>query len=157
MSIALVAAISKDHCIGKGGEIPWHISEDMKRVKKLTTGKIVIMGRKTWESLPEKFRPLPNRTNVVITRQKDYIVPPDVKVYNSIDSALEAHDQDEVIGFGGQKIYESLIEKADTLYITLVDQTVEGCDAWFPKINLDIWIEDAREDHEGYSFLTYVK
>lgn len=157
MSISLVAAISKNNCIGKNGELPWHIPEDMKRVKELTTGNVVVMGRKTWESIPEKYRPLPNRTNVVITRQEDYSVPQGVFVYASVEDALEAHKGEHIIGFGGQMIYEHLMPRADTLEITHVDEHVDACDAFFPSIDLDAWKETKREDHNGFSFVTYKK
>ncbi len=155
MSITLLAAISTNNCIGKNGEIPWHIPGDMKRLKNLTLGKVVIMGRKTWESIPDKFRPLPNRTNVVITRQSDYSVPEDVEIYNSLLTALNAHTNEEIIGFGGQAIYEGLLKKADTLEITHVDQIIEYGDAFFPDIDPLAWKEVWREDHDEYSFVTY--
>ncbi len=155
--IALVAALSTNNCIGTQGKIPWHIREDMQRVKALTVGKVVIMGRRTWESLPKKFRPLPHRTNVVITRQSPYTVPQGVEVFRSIDEALSAHAHEEIIGFGGEQIYRQLIDRADTLYITHVNTFIDQCDAFFPRIDFGIWQEVAREDKEGYSFVEYKK
>jgi len=157
MSISLVAAISKNNCIGKDGTLPWHIPEDMARVKKLTTDKVVIMGRKTWESIPEKFRPLPNRLNVVLTRQADYPLPDGVEQFDSLDSALEAHAGEDVVGFGGQRVFADMMNIADTLYITEVDQVVEECHAYFPDIDGAVWEEITRENFDGYSFLTYAR
>lgn len=155
MSITLVAAISKNNCIGKNGELPWNISEDLKRVKALTLGKVLIMGRNTWESIPEKYRPLPQRTNVVITRNDTYPLPKEVKKYASIQEALHAHDGEDIISFGGEGIFREMITYADTLEITHVDQTVDACDAYFPEVDMTVWKEVWREDHDGFSFVRY--
>lgn len=155
MSITLVAAISKNNCIGKAGGIPWHIPEDWKRMQAVTTGKVLIMGRKTWESIPEKRRPLPNRTNVVITREPKENFPPGVEVYATVTEAIAAHKDEEIIGFGGQKIFEEMIKIADALDITHVDRMIDACDAYFPAIDPNVWEETWREDHEGFSFVTY--
>src|SRR3989344_7248852 len=88
MSITLIAAISKNNVIGTEGRLPWHIPEDLKRFKTLTVGKVVLMGRKTWESIPEKFRPLPGRTNVVVTRQADFPLPEKTIRASSVEEAL---------------------------------------------------------------------
>jgi dihydrofolate reductase len=155
--IALVAGVSKNNCIGKSGALPWHIPEDMKRVRALTVGKNVVMGRKTWESLPEKFRPLPNRVNIVITRQTDYPVPPGVEVHASVPDAIKAHEGEDTIGFGGEAIFKEMILLADTLYITHVDEEIEECDAFFPPIDPTVWKEQEREDFDIFSFVTYVR
>lgn len=156
MSISLIVAISKNNCIGKNNALLWHIPEDMKHFKKLTVGKVVLMGRKTWESLPNKYRPLPNRTNVVITRQENYVVPENVEVYSNIDKAFEAHSDEEVAVIGGGQIYSLVMDKVDTLYITHVHDEVEG-DTFFPEIDMEKWKETEREDHENFSFVTYKK
>ena len=155
MSISLVAAISKNNCIGKNGELPWNLPEDMKRVKELTVGRNVIMGRRTWESIPEKYRPLPNRKNIVITSDSNYRLPLGVERYATVQDAIVAHRDEEIIGFGGQRIFEAMLPLADTLYITHVDRIVEDGDAFFPKIDAGIWKETEREDHEGFSFVMY--
>lgn len=155
--ISLVAAISRNNCIGKDNTLPWDIPEDMKRVKELTVGRNVIMGRKTWESIPEKHRPLPNRKNIIITRDIDYPTPDGVEVFQTIIDAINAHKNEDIVGFGGQRIFEDMMEIADTLYITHVDQEVEECHAYFPKIDLNIWKETEREDKDGFSFVTYIK
>ena len=155
--ITLVAAISKNLCIGKNGELPWDIPEDMKRMREITKNKVLIMGRKTWESIPVNRRPLPERTNVVITRNSDYELPEGVERYDSIDEAISNHKEEEIVGFGGQRIFEEMIEIADVLDLTLVNQEIEGCDSFFPEIDMNIWKEDKREDYEGFSFVTYIK
>lgn len=152
--ISLIAAVAQNNCIGKDGTLPWHLPEDLKHFKKVTEGQIVLMGRKTWESLPEKFRPLPKRTNIVISRQENYEVPEDVEIYNSIENALDAHKDENIMIIGGGGIYNQTIEQADTLYITHVHKEVDG-DAFFPEIENEKWEETEREDHEGFSFVTY--
>ncbi len=153
--IALVAALSENNCIGKNGTLPWHIPEDMKKFKEITTGHTVVMGRKTWESIPEKFRPLPNRKNIVITRNTGYAVPDSVLVYHSIDDAME-HETGDIMIIGGAEIYNQSINHADTLYITHVKTFIEDGTAFFPTIDSS-WKEVEREDHEHFSFVTYKK
>lgn len=154
--LSLIAGISQNNCIGLNGQLPWHIPEDLKHFREVTAGKTVLMGRKTWESLPEKFRPLPNRTNIIITRQTDYSAPTGVEIFATIDEAVAAHPEQEIIVIGGAEIYQQTIDRADRLYITHVNQTVDG-DAFFPIIDLNIWQETQREDYDGYSFVTYIK
>lgn len=149
MEIILIAAISQNYVIGNNGQIPWRISEDMKRFKELTTGKTVVMGRKTYESIG---RALPKRKNIVVTKielQQEGII-----VAHSIDDALEQCSGETYI-IGGQQIYEQTIERANKLEITHVYKTVEG-DAYFPRIS-ELWQETARVNKEGYSFVTYEK
>ena len=152
MSITLIAAISKNNVIGTEGRLPWHIPEDLKRFKTLTVGKVVLMGRKTWESIPDKFRPLPGRTNVVVTRQPDYPVPAGVQTFQSIDDALK----NDVMVIGGAEIYRQTIDRADRLEITHVDRVIEG-DATFPAIDPSVWKETIRDDRDGFSFVTYAR
>jgi dihydrofolate reductase len=154
MSVTIIAALSRNRCIGKEGRIPWRLPEDMKRFKKLTTGHVVLMGRKTWESLPEKFRPLPDRINIVLTRQMDYSLPEGVERFDSLDEALSAHPNEDVYVIGGSEIYEHALPIADRMELTYVDQHIDG-DAFFPAFGADLWKETARETHDGYSFVTY--
>lgn len=156
MSLSLIAAIAENNCIGKSGGLPWYLPEDLAHFKKLTSGKTVLMGRKTWESLPEKFRPLPKRTNIVITRQTDYVVPPDVEIYSTIDEAIARHQNEEIMVIGGAEIYKQTIDKADTLYITHIHKIIDG-DAFFPEIDKNVWREVEREDHEEFGFVTYTR
>lgn len=154
--IALVAAVSENNCIGKNNSLPWHIPEDMKRFKELTTGHTVLMGRKTWESIPEKFRPLPKRKNIVITRNTHYPVPVGVVLYHSVDDALK-HEKGDIMVIGGAEIYTQSIALADTLHITHIRTFIEDGTAFFPTIDKNIWREFEREDHEHFSFVTYKK
>ncbi len=154
MSLALIAAVSENGCIGKDGRLPWHIAEDLARFKQLTVGKTVIMGRKTWESLPGQFRPLPSRQNIVITRRMDYSFPAGVESYPSIQEALDAHQNEDIFIIGGGEIYQQTIGLADTLYITRVHQEILG-DTYFPALDPDEWHLTSQEDHQDFSFLTY--
>jgi dihydrofolate reductase len=152
--ITSIAAISTNGVIGQDNRLPWRIPEDVARYKQLTMGKTIIMGRKTWESIPEKYRPLPGRKNVVITRNASYQVPEGVEIFHTLEEALHAHAGDEVIINGGAEIYAQAMPVVNRLEITEVHQTIEG-DTKFPDIDPAIWKETAREDHEGFSFVTY--
>lgn len=154
--IALVAAISENNCIGKNGTLPWYIPEDMKHFRTLTDGKTVLMGRKTWESIPEKYQPLPNRKNIVITRNKTFSTPNGVVLYHSLEDALE-HEAGDIMIIGGGELYTQSITHADTLYITHVRDFIEDGTAFFPHIDPAIWKETERENHEHFSFVTYKK
>ncbi len=154
--VSIIAAIAKNNCIGKDGTLPWQLPEDLKRFRALTTGKVVIMGRKTWDSIPEKFRPLPNRTNVVITRQSDFAVPEGVTIFSSLEAALQKYAHEDVMIIGGSQIYAAAMPLAKTLYITHVDQEVDG-DAFFPMIDTSIWKEIEHEKYPGYTFSTYAR
>ena len=157
MSITLVAAIGEDNCIGKDGRLPWHLPADLRRMRRLTLGKVLIMGRKTWESIPPHRRPLPGRTNVVITRNDTYSLPQTVERFGSLEAALQAHAGEDVVGFGGAGIFAAMIKVADRLEITHVKQTVPGCDTFFPKIDPRVWQAVWREEHPGFSFVRYLR
>ena len=152
--ITLVAAVARNGCIGKDGTLPWRIAEDMQRYRRITMGKVVVMGRKTWESIPAKFRPLPGRINVVVTRNPDYPVPDGVERAPSLEAALAAHAREEVIVNGGGEIYARAMPRADALDITHVDRDVDG-DTFFPAIDPADWRETWREDHDGFAFVIY--
>ncbi len=159
MFITLIAALAKNNVIGCDGRLPWHIPADLRHFKQLTLGHIVLMGRKTWESIPEKFRPLPQRTNIVITRQKDYPVPPDVLVYASIDAALTNKNQtptSRLFVIGGADVYAQTIERADRLEITHVEREVKG-NVFFPLIDPAVWKENTRDQRDGFAFVTYTR
>jgi len=155
--ITLIAALSENFCIGKNGELPWNIPEDLKHFKTLTQGSVVIMGRKTWESIPKQFRPLPKRKNVVITRQKNYEVPGTVDIFDDISEALRQHKNEPIYIIGGEQIYAATLDIADQLEITHIFQTIENGDAFFPTIDPKIWKKTKQEDHEGFSFVTYTR
>jgi len=152
--IIIIAAISENNVIGKDGKIPWHIKEDLQRFKRLTLNRPVIMGRKTHESLPVK--PLKDRTNIVLTRDKNFN-PPDVVVKHSLQDALEyCKNYDKVFIIGGQSIFEEGMKVADTLELTRVNGNYDG-DAFFPEINFGEWTLKNKEDGRDYSFLTYTR
>ncbi|MBR6027076.1 MAG: dihydrofolate reductase [Neisseriaceae bacterium] len=134
--ISLLAAVSKNLCIGKNNTLPWHIPEDFAFFKQYTMGKTIVMGRKTWDSLPKK--PLPQRRNIVITRQ-DNLHLAGAECVSSLDDAIELlKDEDEIIIIGGEKIYKQFIEKATDLYLTEVDISIDG-DAYFPNFDRNKW------------------
>ena len=152
MKLALIWAMSRNRVIGRNNALPWHLPEDLKYFKRVTMGKPVIMGRKTWESIG---RPLPGRTNIVITRNADYVVPEGVRVVTSLEAAISLAEKicliegiDEAIVMGGAEIYAQALPKADRLYLTQVHADVHG-DAVFPEIDLDQWQELGREDFEA--------
>nr|AIA14869.1 Dihydrofolate reductase [uncultured bacterium] len=142
--VAFVVAVSRNGVIGRDGGLPWHISTDLKRFKAITMGKPVIMGRKTWESLPKK--PLPGRPNIVITRQKNYRAAGAI-VVGDIPSALTAAGQvEEVCVIGGGEIFDMFLPQTDRIYLTEVDLEVDG-DTFFPPLDPAQWTETAREIH----------
>jgi dihydrofolate reductase len=145
--LAFVVAVSRNGVIGRDGGLPWRLPSDLKRFKAITMGKPIIMGRKTWESLPRK--PLPGRENIVVTRQSEYQAP-GAHVVASIGEALtlaESFGAEEIAVIGGGEIYQSLFDRADRLYLTEVDLETEG-DTYFPSINPKDWHELASEKHE---------
>lgn len=123
---AIVAHTRKDRVIGKDGSIPWYYPEDLKHFKEITSNHTVIMGRKTWESLPEKFRPLPGRKNIVITRDLSYEAP-SAEVFDSLEKSLE----DDAFIIGGATLYAQALPFIDTLYVTVIEKEFEG-DTFFP-------------------------
>lgn len=141
--ISIIVAVARNGVIGGGNTLLWHISEDLKRFKALTTGHPVVMGRKTFESLG---RPLPNRTNVVVTRQ--HIEIPGCTVSGSLEEALALFPaQEEVFVTGGGQIYAQALPLADRIYLTTVMRDYEG-DTRFPDWNRSGWTEVFREYHE---------
>ena len=158
--INMIFARAANGVIGNNNTMPWHLPEDMAHFKRLTQGWPVIMGRKTWDSLPPKFRPLPGRTNVVITRQsgwKEHGAEP----ASSLADALKICAQsEEVWVIGGAQIYAQAEPLADRIEVTEIAQNFEG-DAFAPRLGPQ-WMEAAREDHVSsnglkFSFITYNK
>ena len=136
--IILIAAVARNRVIGKDNQLLWNIPEDMAHFRTLTAGHAVLMGRKTWESLPERFRPLPGRHNIVVTRQADYLAP-GADLANSLEAGIAlAQDDDKLFVIGGAEIYAQAMPFADRLEITEVDLAPEG-DAWFPEIRDGEW------------------
>ncbi len=152
--VIVIAAVSENNVIGKDGKIPWDIKEDLQRFKRLTLNHPVIMGRKTYESLP--IKPLKDRINVVLTRDENFH-PAGVIVKHSLKDALEyCKNSDKVFIIGGQSVFEEGLKIADALELTRVNGKYDG-DAFFPKINFDEWVLKNKEVKEGYSFLTYTR
>ncbi|MES2931769.1 MAG: dihydrofolate reductase [Patescibacteria group bacterium] len=152
--ISVIAALSRNRAIGKDNQLLWQIPGDLPRFKKLTTGHPVIMGRKTWESIPEKFRPLPGRTNIVITRDSSYDAPGAVLAQSfpeALSRARDAEGSEEIFAIGGQQVYECALPFATNLYLTLVDEEKDG-DAFFPAYEDQFSKETLREEHEYEGF-----
>lgn len=136
MTVSIIAAIAENNVIGKDNDLIWHISEDLKRFKKLTSGHPVIMGRKTYESLP--FKPLPNRKNIIISSQKELKYKGAI-IVNSVESAFqECQNDDEVFICGGATIYELFYPFSNKMYITKVHHNFEG-DTFFPEVDYKKW------------------
>jgi dihydrofolate reductase len=153
--IALIAAVAQNNVIGSKNDLPWYLPEDLKRFKLLTTGHIVLMGRKTYESIVKRIgKPLPNRKNIVISSHADFNVFPDVEIYPSVEAALEKYKDQDIYVIGGGTIFNELFNKADTLFITHVHKDYDG-DVYFPTINKDTWREIKREDFKDFSFVDY--
>lgn len=162
MLISMISAMAQDNVIGKNNELPWagELPADMAFFIKNTKSKPVIMGRKTFESIG---RPLPNRTNIIITSNKDLKINGVIVVHSIEDALEEASDYDEVMIIGGTNIYKQFIGSANKLYITDIDCTVENSDSVFPKID-ESWTEISSDFHKkdeknkyDYTFRIYKK
>ena len=159
-TISLIAALSKNHVIGKDNQLPWHLPNDFDYFKSSTLNKPIVMGRKTFESLG---KPLPKRRNVIITRQTDFQIN-DCEVFSTIDAALDAlADEPEIMIIGGATIYEQTIDRADYLYLTIVDAEING-DTYFPKWHDTDWQVISEKPHTAdaqhafsYTFLILKK
>jgi len=159
MRLSLIVAASENGCIGRDGDLPWRLPEDLKRFKQVTLGKPIIMGRKTWESFPK--RPLPGRTNIIVTRQASYVAP-DAVVAPSLDAALDVarrENPDEIMIIGGAQLYAQALGLVTRIYLTQVAITVEG-DAFFPAFDRSAWRERVEGVYPssamqpiGYSFI----
>ncbi|MDE2586521.1 MAG: dihydrofolate reductase, partial [Betaproteobacteria bacterium] len=137
--VALIAAVGANGAIGLGNRLLWNLPEDMAYFKQTTQGRPVIMGRKTWESLPERFRPLPGRHNIVVTRNADYLAP-GASVAHSLEAALTAAGVGEVFVIGGAELYTQALARAHRLYLTEVADT-PAADAFFPTVSPSQWRE----------------
>lgn len=151
MRISLIVALTDNRVIGRGNKMPWHLPNDLKYFKRMTTGKPVLMGRKTFESIG---KPLPGRTNIVITRQNDWQAS-GVQVVHNLDEGLELATRlslidgsEEVMVIGGAQIYREVLPQAHRLYLTQIHTHIDG-DAFFPEISEDQWREAGREDHKA--------
>lgn len=155
--ISIIAAMTKNNVLGKDNKMPWHLPAELQYFKKITLGKPVIMGRKTFESIG---RPLPGRENIVITRQVDF-VPAGVTIKHDLQSAMTyVKDIDEVMIIGGANIYQQAINFADKMYLTVIDFECEG-DVFFPTWDESHWKIISQETHRmdaknQYDFVTVV-
>ena len=145
-NISIIVAFSENRVIGKNEKIPWYIIEDLKRFKQLTTDHTIIMGRKTWDSLPKK--PLPNRTNIVITKNPDFVKSSECVIVNSINEALKLciENAKETFIIGGEQIYQEFLQYSNKIYLTYIDKKFDG-DAFFPELNCDEWKTIESESH----------
>jgi dihydrofolate reductase len=165
MTISLIAALSRNRVIGKNNDLPWRLPDDMRFFMETTKGHCVIMGRKNYESLPFKFRPLPERTNIVVTRQKDFIAE-GCQIVHSLEEALASIDQEsneEIFVVGGAEIYKLALPYAHKLYLTEIDAEIEG-DTFFPLFDKTIFQEQSRKHHAAdakhifaFDFVLYSK
>jgi dihydrofolate reductase len=163
MKISLIVAMASNRVIGLNNQMPWHLSADLKKFKKITMGAPILMGRKTHESIG---RALPGRTNIIISRNPAYqpLTETGCLVFNDIEKALEScRESSEVFVIGGSDFYKSMLPIADTLYLTQIHQEFPG-DTFFPELNIDQWREVEREDINddpdvafSYSFLKLEK
>jgi dihydrofolate reductase len=159
--LTIIAAVSENNALGKDNQLLWHLPEDFKRFKTLTSGHYIIMGRKTFESFP---KPLPNRTHIIITRQADYEVSEGCIVVSGLQEAIAiCPKNEEVFIIGGGEIYKQSIDVANKLELTRVHTTIEA-DTFFPEINPEHWNLVFEEFHPkdekhafDFTFLTYVR
>ena len=161
MTVTIVAAVTRNGVIGRDGGIPWRIPEDMVRFRELTTGHAVVMGRRTWESLPDQFRPLPGRDNVVVTRNSDWSAQGADRA-GSVEDALDLLESaPRVFVIGGGEIYAAALPLADELLLTEIAADIDG-DTTFPAWNRDEFDEVERREGvtEGgppFAFVRYVR
>ena len=159
--LTIIAAASENNALGKDNQLVWHLPDDFKRFKSLTSEHYIVMGRKTFESFP---KPLPNRTHIIITRQNDYEVPEGCLVASSLQHAIQlCPKNEEVFIIGGGEIYKQSIEIADKIDLTRVHTTIEA-DTFFPEIDTNHWklvfeeFHTKDEKHEyDFTFLTYIR
>jgi len=158
MVVSIIAAMDRDRLIGNKNQLPWHLPADLAHFKRVTMGKPVIMGRKTFESIG---RALPGRTNIIITRSGDFHADGVVQAHSLQQALGLVSDQDEAMIIGGGSIYQQALPVADRLYLTYVENSFEG-DAWFPVFDKGQWRVIAEEQHaadeknkDDYRFVTY--
>lgn len=167
MKVALIVAMDLERGIGRNNDLMWHLPADMKFFKETTQNHIVVMGRKNYESIPEKYRPLPNRENVVLTRNEGYEAA-DCNVFHSLDECLSYYKNENertVFIIGGGQIYKEALEAnvIDEMFITHINKTY-GADTFFPQFNLEDWkVETVQEQvvdekHEAsFTVIKYTK
>ncbi len=159
MKVSLVAAVARNGVIGRAGGLPWRLPEDMRRFRELTMGHAVVMGRRTWDSLPERFRPLPGRRNVVVTRNPEWRAHGAERATSVSDALRLLDDAPQVFVIGGGAIYADALPLADELLLTEIEVEVEG-DTSFPDFDPAGFAETSRDHHVSvggipFSFVTY--
>jgi dihydrofolate reductase len=160
VNLSLIVAVDENNGIGKNNQLPWHLPADLKHFKNLTTGHPIIMGRKTFDSIGKA---LPNRKNIMVTRQKDLQIE-GVEIVNSLDEALKlCKNEGEVFIIGGSQIFDQSFPIANTLYLTRIHEVFDA-DTHFPGIDKNIWEEQERTEHQPdeknafrYTFISYAK
>ena len=160
MPLHLIYARAANGVIGKNNTLPWHLPEDMAHFKQLTQGCAVIMGRKTWDSLPPRFRPLPGRTNIVITRQASWQEPGAQRAASLADAMAQCDARQTTWVIGGAQVYAQALPLAHCIEATEIAQNFDG-DAYAPVLGPQ-WVESGRSDHTStiglrFSFVTYVR
>lgn len=154
--ISLIAAMAKNLAIGKDNKLLYYIPEDLKRFKKLTSGHVIVMGKKTFESINSK--PLPNRTNIIITKDPAFQAPGCIVVH-SVEEALskaKETEKEEIFIIGGGSIYTQTIKQADKLYVTVIDRVHEDADAFFPAYpEFTKIVYEEKSQHDGIDFTWY--
>jgi len=154
MNISVIAAVSRHRVLGSGNKLLWHISEDFKWFRAKTKGSIVVMGRKTYDSIG---KPLVKRENYILTQNKNYIAPDKTNVLYSVDDFLDTfrNTEDEIFIIGGGKIYKQIFPYINKMYLTIIDITVDG-DVFFPKINFKQWehiyYRESSDNNYEYTF-----
>jgi dihydrofolate reductase len=154
--ISLIVAMSRNRVIGKQGELPWHLPEDLQHFKKITEGHTVIMGRKTYESIPAKYRPLPHRVNIVISRTMG--VQDSITVVRSVEDAIRKGKErgKDVFIIGGGTIYQQALPFVETMYISFVDKEIEG-DTYFPAYDESAWETIHRKSFKKFTLHTLTR
>jgi dihydrofolate reductase len=162
--VSIIVAMSANRGIGKNNDLMWHLPEDMKFFKEKTFGHPVIMGRKNYESIPEKFRPFKNRLNIVISRQDNYSAPGCILVQNLTEAieVAQQDEQDEIFVIGGGQVYRESLElgKVNRMYITQVEAVFDDAEVFFPEFDESLWnrkelFKKEKDEKHQYSFVVY--
>jgi len=138
--------MDRNRLIGQGSGLPWRLPDEIRRFKEITMGHPVLMGRKTYETIPQKFRPLPGRTNIILTRQQEYDAPGCIVVHSLQEALSAVSPEEELMVIGGSQLFDALLPIVDRLYLTEIDDEYEG-DVYFPALDMNQWREVAREEH----------
>lgn len=159
MEKIIIVAMTEERLIGSDGDIPWHYPEDLKYFKEQTTGHPVIMGRKTFESLPKDYRPLPNRKNIVLTRRENWGAGKDISVASSLEEAYNIareNDRSKCFIIGGSSVYSQALEDVDKMLITRIKGNYDG-DTYFPEWNSNDWKGETVRETEELEFKRYFR